>query len=564
MFTVRTVLPRHVVRMTALSVAALAVTGAARANEPGPRKLDSDILSRPLAYFDQMVKDGWTLDKGYERESYTPLMTAIERGRADLVEWLLRQGAQPNRVDDVRAGGWYPTFCTPLYFAAQQTGPDAIRVLDLLIKAGAHLAGDPRCERPPVNAAVNQGNLASVRFLLSKGADPNSLSRSGNIPLTEPVPHLEKKHALETAQELLRGGALVNRRDALGQSVLLLAAMSDNAPLEDLLLSKGADPRLTDTRGLTALSWAQPGKVRDRMLALAEQLKGSIPAPVFVRSKLDNEGSLGPYWIGKDVRVGVLERSVRVVDPTGKELASLPVWPAKSDGTPLPEVLDVDGDRVPDFSLLVKEAPNFFGVSCSLYLSLRGGQSNLLVNYDSDRERLTGGAPLDPALRGPVAAELRRRTLMPAEKIDALLGGYTLMVDAPYLASLEKLHGEASRAYKAKKPARAVALLEDALNDLTVAKMDPGQDPNVTAIMNDYGFFLAEAGMNDRAVAVLTTVLARAPDRTVAYLNLADAEYAQGWKDEARGHYRGYRERMRGENKAAKVPPRVAERIAEP
>ena len=56
-----------------------------------------------------------------------------------------------------------------------------------------------------------------------------------------------------------------------------------------------------------------------------------------------------------------------------------------------------------------------------------------------------------------------------------------------------------------------------------LSDVDPsGRDPEITAILNDYGFFLDEAGQHDKAISVLQVVIARDPNRAVAYLNLAD------------------------------------------
>jgi len=83
---------------------------------------------------------------------------------------------------------------------------------------------------------------------------------------------------------------------------------------------------------------------------------------------------------------------------------------------------------------------------------------------------------------------------------------------------------------------------------------------NVT-IFNDLGYFLEESGQFKDAVDVLTSVLAAFPDRTVAYLNLADA-YA-GLKDtpRAKTNYRKYVDLMTKAGKQAKIPRKVADAL---
>ncbi|MFD0672895.1 type IV pilus biogenesis/stability protein PilW [Cohnella sp. GCM10027633] len=80
------------------------------------------------------------------------------------------------------------------------------------------------------------------------------------------------------------------------------------------------------------------------------------------------------------------------------------------------------------------------------------------------------------------------------------------------------------------------------------------------AILNDYAYFLTLAGRNKEAKPLLANVVKLAPDRVVAYLNLADAEWALGLKADAKTHYKQYWKLLG--SKAAKVAPkRVQERI---
>jgi hypothetical protein len=224
-------------------------------------------------------------------------------------------------------------------------------------------------------------------------------------------------------------------------------------------------------------------------------------------------------------------------------------------------LLDLDGDGVRDVSLIENKCAT--PARFSLHLSLRGGQTNVVVNYDGPKHRLTGNVPISQSLRGPVTAELERRYGLGRDVTQRLLASYSLMVDTESLLAVQKLHAEATRAYKARKPAKAVTLLEGQLAAPAISKLDPTDgDENVTALLNDYGFFLSEAGLHERAIAVLKGVVARAPDRAVAYLNLADAEHAQGDVANASLHYRRYATLMWAGRKGEKIPARVTERMA--
>jgi hypothetical protein len=462
-----------------------------------------------------------------------------------------------------------PTPCTPLYFAARSQRDDAA-ALAALLTAGAAVDGDPRCEKPPLHEVTSHAKLASLRFLLSKGANPNGLSVAGTIPLTEAVLPDNEPASLQMIEELLRAGAQVNARDARGQTALLKAVQATQLAVAERLLAKGADPRITDTSGNRAVSWApDEGGFKKRLVAIADGMKGPVPAPVFMEAEaIRARGSFGQpglFWIGKETRVGLMSGlgmengALRLVDPDGNDVAAAPESPLR-DYFPIGQVLDLDGDGARDFSLLLKEGASS---TFSLYLSLRGGQTSLLVNYDAGIDRLTGSVPITSALRAPVASELERRGGLTHDQVQRLLATYRIMVDVEALNALQADHAQALRAYKAHKPARAAALLDDALTDGAVGVLDPGgRDETVTAILNDHGFFLLEAGLTERAVAALRVVIARAPDRAVAYLNLADAEHARGDLASAGVHYRRYATLMEAAGKRDKVPARVSDRAA--
>ena len=52
------------------------------------------------------------------------------------------------------------------------------------------------------------------------------------------------------------GGDLVDRQDSLGRTALMIAVMNGFGTVCDVLLRGGADLRLTDKEGNTAMAWA--------------------------------------------------------------------------------------------------------------------------------------------------------------------------------------------------------------------------------------------------------------------------------------------------------------------
>ena len=100
--------------------------------------------------------------------------------------------------------------------------------------------------------------------------------------------------------------------------------------------------------------------------------------------------------------------------------------------------------------------------------------------------------------------------------------------------------------FDARKPRAKTAEFNRALADLRrfvmtqdYREIDPGgKDGEMLTALNDYGFWLAEAGDTAQAERILTDVLRRDPSRTAAYLNRADARWAQREKSrDQRAYY---------------------------
>lgn len=84
--------------------------------------------------------------------------------------------------------------------------------------------------------------------------------------------------------------------------------------------------------------------------------------------------------------------------------------------------------------------------------------------------------------------------------------------------------------------------------------------PQKVVWSNDLGFLFEQAGYYPEAVELLKHITRKHPDRVVAYLNLADAYWALGEREQARQAYGQYHEKMISAQKQARIPPRVLER----
>ncbi|MBV9769789.1 MAG: ankyrin repeat domain-containing protein [Bryobacterales bacterium] len=238
------------------------------------------------------------LDHGAEvnaKESWrgqTALMWATAENHPAVVQMLVDHGADVNAVSAVLdfsgmkpkpgdvpmhfpRGGF-----TALLFAARGGFTDCARIL---LDHGADLKiGDPDQTSALVLAIIN-GHFDTAAFLLDRKADPNAADTSGRAPLfaaidmrdmylsNRPAPKAEGKvEPLDIIKTLLALGANPNApltkmlppRAVLdfpdvmmgeGATPFLRAAKSSDMPLMQLLLEKGADPKVVTKSGVTAL-----------------------------------------------------------------------------------------------------------------------------------------------------------------------------------------------------------------------------------------------------------------------------------------------------------------------
>ena len=193
----------------------------------------------------------------------TPLCLAAQTNFAEATETLIHAGADINKVSLFNR--------KPIHFAACANTPDSLKVL---IDHGADIESRTASRRclAPLHEAADSGSDQCVSFLLSIGADANSLSANNESPL-----HLaaENEH-LSTVRLLCEGGADPNIQDIEGQTPLHKLDwdswrhdVAEECIIE--LLKHGANPKISDNQGEIPLdNFAGDG--RNRALSFYESL----------------------------------------------------------------------------------------------------------------------------------------------------------------------------------------------------------------------------------------------------------------------------------------------------
>ena len=166
---------------------------------------------------------------------------------------------------------------TPLVYAARANDVESVKVL---LAAGADINQTSAYGWSPLLVATQNRYYKLGAYLLERGADPNLANKGGWVPLylatdnrniesgDYPVRKGDMDH-LEFIKLLLDKGANVNARvkdstetrtvftnqwlDENGATAFLRASQSGDVELMKLLLSRGADPKITTTLGVTAL-----------------------------------------------------------------------------------------------------------------------------------------------------------------------------------------------------------------------------------------------------------------------------------------------------------------------
>lgn len=199
-----------------------------------------------------------------DAEGLSPLHRAILKADLPLVKTLIAHGADINKQAGANK--------TALHLACQAPeitdGKLRGAIVDCLLRHGADPdQSQPGTKMTPLHAAILSSNgKEAVEALLKYPGNRNQPDDEG----FQPIFYTGHKSDTDLLRRLLEAGADVNARHMVdARTPLIQAVHESSAPAVALLLSKGANPKLYDSHGKSALSYARDKKLTD-IIALLE------------------------------------------------------------------------------------------------------------------------------------------------------------------------------------------------------------------------------------------------------------------------------------------------------
>ena len=208
--------------------------------------LMSAVLSGNLGLVKLIVKAGQVnhLNASFDGDD-SPLIRAASHGHADIVSFLIDNGADPNfRTAEKR---------TTALTAACMSGQ--LEIVKLLIKSGADAKVLTKDSLNALQCAAVGGQCNVMKFLVESGANWQQTTGDDDSSLLHLACHEGSEHPVDSCQYLIELGLDVNVRDAFGNTPLTLVTTSgnDNVKLTKFLIHCGADLTAASDTGLTAV-----------------------------------------------------------------------------------------------------------------------------------------------------------------------------------------------------------------------------------------------------------------------------------------------------------------------
>jgi len=234
---------------------AFEVTKPRKPVDPKVRELIQAVRKHDIASVKALLKAAPENVNGLDSGGSAPLHHAAGFGTLETMKRLIEAGAEVDARNDRNS--------TPLHWAVSDTNK-----IRHLLANGADINAKTERERTPLSlAAAMRFDMAPLKLLLEKGANPNIASINGQTPLM----FAARAGNLEAMELLLAKKADPLAVDGNGAVALMGAAASRNAEAVKLLLEHGAGVNAKTKRNGTAISGAASRGAEDVVKLLLEE-----------------------------------------------------------------------------------------------------------------------------------------------------------------------------------------------------------------------------------------------------------------------------------------------------
>ncbi|TRY55963.1 hypothetical protein DNTS_011345 [Danionella cerebrum] len=202
--------------------------------------VEEENLAAVKAHLDKFKEVDGRSDNGQ-----TPLMLASEQGSLDIVQELIRRGANVN-LDDVD--------CWSALISAAKEGH--VEVVNELLENSAYIEHRDMGGWTALTWASYKGRVEVAKILLESGANPNTTGQQYSV---YPIIWAAGRGHSEIVKLLMEHGAKVNCSDKYGTTPLIWAARKGHYDNVMHLLENGADVDQEGANSMTALIVAVKG-----------------------------------------------------------------------------------------------------------------------------------------------------------------------------------------------------------------------------------------------------------------------------------------------------------------
>ena len=215
-------------------------------------ELFTAIKGGDKATVERLLERDRALVDARDEKGLSPVLAALYRGQDEIVRAILRRRPKLNVFEAAAAG-------------------DLARVRELVTPDPAQANATAPDGYSPLGLAAFFKRREVVRYLLEAGGDPRPASRQGGFtPLHSAVATDAGASDIAIVRMLLDKGAEPNAKSQSGSTPLHTVAFTGDRASLDLLLKHGADPTIKNNDGKTAADIARErgqGEIVERLAA---------------------------------------------------------------------------------------------------------------------------------------------------------------------------------------------------------------------------------------------------------------------------------------------------------